>query len=32
MVGSNGPTARVQLDLDLADEHRKSTGEVRAMF
>lgn len=28
LVGSKGPTARVQLDLMLGDEHMRSTREV----
>lgn len=28
-MGSKGPTARVQMELELADEHRVSTSEVR---
>lgn len=28
LVGSNGPTARVQLELELANEHVKTTSDV----
>lgn len=32
LVGSNGPTARVQLELELAKEHVKTTSDVRGSF